>query len=231
MENNSQLSTLHSQLIKAVIVDDHKLFRMGLKAAFQIDHPDICITGEAKCGNDVFDLLAATPADIVLLDVNLPDVGGADVARRLRREYPCIKILVISGENSAEAVEAMLETGINGFISKHSGDSNELAEAIRTIVSGLEYFGRDISAILYGVYVSKKQNTAVTNEFTEREKEIILACRDGLLCKEIAERLRISTHTVNAHKNNIFKKLGINNTMEMVQYALKKGIIRVENGR
>jgi len=69
----------------------------------------------------------------------------------------------------------------------------------------------------------------VTPEFTEREKEIILACRDGLLCKEIADRLGISTHTVKAHKNNIFAKLGINNTMEMVQYALKKGIIRIEN--
>jgi DNA-binding NarL/FixJ family response regulator len=126
-------------------------------------------------------------------------------------------------------LEAMLDVGIDGFISKRQGDADELAEAIRTIMSGLEYFGRDISAIIYDVFVSKKKTTIVTPEFTEREKEIILACRDGLLCKEIAARLGISTHTVNTHKNNIFTKLGINNTMEMVQYALKKGIIRVRN--
>ena len=74
-----------------------------------------------------------------------------------------------------------------------------------------------------------KKTAAVTEEFSEREREIILACRDGLLCKEIADRLGITVNTVNYHKKNIFSKLGINNTMEMVQYALKKGIIRIEN--
>jgi DNA-binding NarL/FixJ family response regulator len=187
------------------------------------------MAGEADCGKALFQLLATTPADIVLLDINLPDVSGVEIARRLRRDYPVIKILAVSAENTAETVKAMLEVGIEGFISKRQGDVDDLAEAIRTIMSGLEYFGRDISAIIYDVFGSKKKTTAVTHEFTEREKDIILACRDGLLCKEIADRLNISTHTVNTHKNNIFKKLGINNTMEMVHYALKNGIIKVES--
>jgi len=123
----------------------------------------------------------------------------------------------------------MLEAGIDGFISKQRGDVNELARAIRTVYSGLEYFGRDISSIIFDVYVAKKKSSAVTSEFTAREREIILLCREGLMCKEIANRLGISINTVNNHKKNIFQKLGINNTMEMVQYALKKGIIRVEN--
>ena len=215
-------------MIQVIIVDDHPLFRIGLKATFKDCHPDIIVAGEADCGEALFRLLTTTAADLVLLDINLPDISGVEIARRLRRDYPAIKILAVSAENTAATVEAMLEVGIEGFISKRQGDVDELAEAIRTVMSGLEYFGRDISAIIYDVFVSKKKTTAVTHEFTEREKEIILACRDGLLCKEIAVRLGISTHTVNAHKNNIFTKLGINNTMEMVQYALKKGIIRVE---
>ena len=216
-------------MIQVIIVDDHPLFRNGLKASLKDSYSDICVTGEADSGAALFRLPALSTADLVLLDINLPDISGVEIARRLRRDYPAIKILAISAENTAETVKSMLEAGIEGFISKRQGDVDELVEAIRTVMSGLEYFGRDISAIIYEVFVAKKKTTTVTPEFTEREKEIILACRDGLLSKEIADRLGISTHTVKAHKNNIFAKLGINNTMEMVQYALKKGIIRVEN--
>ena len=202
---------------------------MGIKTVLENRNSDIRVTGEAETGDELFQLEALSTADIVLLDINLPDIWGVEVARRLHKEYPALKILAVSGENSAETVKSMLDAGINGFLSKRRSDLDEVADAIRTVMSGLEYFGRDISAIIYDIYVAKKKTTAVTSEFTEREKDIILACRDGLLCKEIAARLGISTHTVNAHKNNIFAKLGINNTMEMVQYALKKGIITIDN--
>jgi DNA-binding NarL/FixJ family response regulator len=216
-------------MTNVIVVDDHPLFRIGLKATFRENHPDIRLAGEADCGKALFRLLETTTADVVLLDINLPDMNGVDIARRLREEYPLLKILAISAENTAGVVKSLLDVGIDGFISKRQGGTAELSEAIRTVMSGMEYFGRDISAIIYEVFVSKRKTTAVTHEFTDREKEIILACRDGLLCKEIADRLHISTHTVNAHKNNIFRKLGINNTMEMVQYALKNGIISVES--
>ena len=216
-------------MVQVIIVDDHAFFRKGLKTVFQYEHPDITIAGEAGSGEELFDVLATTPADLVLLDINLPDIWGVDVARRLRNEYPDVKILAISAENDSETVQAMLDAGIDGFISKQRSDADELAEAIRSVMNGVEYFGRDIAAIIYDVFVAKKKTTAITPEFTEREREIILLCRDGLIYKEIADRLGISVHTVNSHKKKIFQKLGINNTMEMVQYALKKGIIRMEN--
>ena len=216
--------------IQVIVVDDHRLFRMQTKTVFQYAYLDICICGDAGSAEAFFALPQLATADLVLLDVNLPGgIGGVEITRRLRRDYPGVKILAISAENTAETVKSMIEAGIDGFISKQNGDSDELAEAIRTVMSGLEYFGRDISAIIYDVFVSKKKTTSVIDEFTEREKEIILLCRDGLLCKEIAARLGISTTTVNTHKRNIFLKLGINNTIEMVQYALRKGIIRIEN--
>jgi len=215
-------------MIQIIVVDDHRLFRMSLKIAFKGHHRDIHIVGEADCGDELFRVLATTPADLVLLDINLPDVWGVEVARRLRKEYPDMKILAVSAENTAETILGMIEVGIHGFVSKRNGDPNELATAIRTVMDGGEYFGRDISAIIFDVYVSKKKTAVVTAEFTPREREIISACRDGLLGKEIGERLGISLHTVNSHKRSIFQKLGINNTVEMVQYALKLGIIRME---
>jgi DNA-binding NarL/FixJ family response regulator len=214
-------------MVQVIVVDDHVFFRKGLKTAFQYEHPDIVIAAEAGCGKELFDVLATTPADLVLLDINLPDIWGVDVARRLRNEYPALKILAISAENTSETIKAMLDAGIDGFVSKQNGDANELAEAIRSVMNGQEYFGRDIAALMYDVYVAKKKTTAITPEFTDREREIILLCRDGLIYKEVADRLGISIHTVNTHKKNIFLKLDVNNTMEMVQYALKNGIIRI----
>jgi DNA-binding NarL/FixJ family response regulator len=216
-------------MIQVIIVDDHRLFRLSLKSAFCDGTSNIRIAGEAACGRELFALLASTPADLVLLDINLPDMSGVEIARRLRSDYPEVKILAISGENSAETVKSMLEAGIDGFISKQNGDPDELAEAIRSVISGLDYFGRDIAFIMYDVFKTKTKTTAATAEFTEREREIISLCRDGLLCKEIAARLGISPNTVNTHKERIFRKLGINSTMEMVQYALKMGIIQIEN--
>ncbi|MDR2232225.1 MAG: response regulator transcription factor [Tannerella sp.] len=214
-------------MTKIIVVDDHNFFRMMLRTTLQLSHPDICMTGEAATAGELFRLLPHTEADLVVLDINLPDVWGVDVTRRLRRDYPQLKIIAVSGENTSETIHSMIEAGIDGFISKQYSGVNDLADAIESVMNGVEYFGRDISAILFDIYVAKKKTSAVTAEFTEREREIILLSRDGLLCKEIADRMNISVFTVNSHKRNIFLKLGISSTMEMVQYALKHGIIRM----
>ena len=215
-------------MINAILVDDHALFRLGVKSAITSEHKDICIIGEADCGSTLFRLLKTITPDIILLDIVLPDTTGVEIARKLRKEKPEIKILAISAENTTEIVQSMISIGIEGFISKRQGGADDIAKAIRTIMDGYEYFGSDISSIIYKVYVSKKNTIIVAPEFTEREKEIIDLCRDGLLSKEIADRLNISSRTVDNHKSNIFKKLGINNTIEMVQYATKNGLIRMD---
>ena len=217
----------NTKKVRIVIVDDHTLFRAGLRATLHPLYYNIEVVGEADCGEALFQILATTQADLILLDIKLPDMHGVDIARRLRRDYPDIKILAISFENNAQTLEAMLNAGINGFLSKQKSDARELSEAIDAVMNGAEYFGKDIAALIYDIYVAKKKSLNIPSEFTQREKEIILLCSEGLIYKEIAERLGISIHTVNTHKKNIFQKLHINNTMEMVQYAMKTGIINI----
>lgn len=219
---------LYSKMIDAILVDDHALFRLGVKNAIINGQSDIRIVGEADCGTALFHLLETMTPDIILLDIILPDMSGREVARRIKMEHPIIKILAISAENTQETVREMINIGIDGFISKLHGGAEELVCAIRTIMDGFEYFGGDISEIIYKIYISKRGNSYKTSEFTIREREIIELCRDGLQSKQIADRLCISSRTVDNHKNNIFRKLGINSSMEMVQYALKNGIIRVD---
>jgi len=215
--------------IKAIIVDDHELFRFGLKSAIESRHPDICIVGEACSGADFFSLLETVTADIVLLDILLPDTDGIEIARRLKTEHPEMKILVISAENTSYIVKEMLNLNIEGFISKFDSTPDMLVEAIRSIMQGFEYFGRDISDIINRIYVAKKKTTEVSAEFSEQEKRVIEYSQKGLSAKMIADRLDISIRTVDWHKSNIFRKLGINSSLEMVRFAMKHGIIRVEN--
>jgi DNA-binding NarL/FixJ family response regulator len=124
-------------------------------------------------------------------------------------------------------VSQMLEIGIEGFITKRAGDVTSIVNAIRSIMLGFEFFGKDIADIISRIYLKKKSTEEITGDLTKQEKRIIELCYEGLQAKEIADHLNISPRTVQAHKTNIFLKLGINSTAEMVKYALKNGIIRV----
>jgi len=209
-----------------MIVDDLDYVIDGIKTSIENRHPDLCVVGAAMSGKEFFELLKTVEADIVLLDIIMPGgMDGIEVARRLKTERPELKILAFTAETSEKVITRMLEAGIDGFIGKLTAGTDEFAEAIRSIMQGDSYFGKDIARIMYHVYVAKKGTSEVTDEFTEQEKRIIELCREKLPGKLIADRLNISLKTVNNHKTNIFRKLGINSTPEMVQYATKMGII------
>ena len=215
-------------MIKVIIVDDHELFRLGVRTAIELRHPDIVISGEAGSGVEFFNLLETAKADIVLLDIMLPDMSGIDIARRMKKEYPEVRILAVSAENTTATVQEMLDTGIEGFVSKVNTSADTLADAIRSVDMGLDYFGKDIAEIINRIYIAKKKTKQISEEFSEYERRIIECCFEGLSGKMIADRLCISLRTVDWHKSNIFRKLGINSTLEMVQFAVKNGIIRIE---
>ena len=217
--------------IKVIIVDDHDLFRSGVRMNIELGHPDLEVVGEAKTGPEFFKLLETIKiVDIVLLDVIFKDasgMGGVEIARRLRAERPEIKILAISAEETPAIIAEMLEVGIDGFINKTNSSIHTPAEAIRSIMQGLEYFGRDISAIISRIYIAKTRNAKDTPEFTDQEKQLIEYCHQGLSAKMIADRMGIALKTVEWHKSKIFAKYGFNSTAEMVHYALTRGIIRI----
>ena len=211
--------------IKVIMVDDHELFRFSLRTAIECSYSDIVIAGEAGSGAAFFDLLKMVAADIVLLDIAMPGMSGIEIARRLKTEHPNMKILAVSAGNDLSTVEEMLQIGVEGFVSKSNCNPDILAEAIRSVMQGLEYFGRDISEIISRIYLAKKKTTNVGKEFSEQEKHIIELCLEGLPAKLIADRLGISTRTVDWHKSNMFSKLGINSTLELVQFVIKNKII------
>lgn len=212
-----------SEKIRIFVVEDHKLFRIGLRSAVSLDPDRYEIVAEAESGEDFFNAIKTTPADVLLLDIRLPGMSGVDVARKLKGMGSDIRILVLSSESSLEVLTEIVDVGVDGFISKNS-DVRELLRAIECVYDGVEYYGKDISKLINIVRVANQDKTPDA-EFTARENEIISMCAKGLTAKEIAYQMNISVPTVNTHKNNIFKKLGINNSVELVIYALSKGII------
>ena len=211
--------------IRVIIVDDHELVRLSLRTAIECRHIDIVFVGEADSGIAFFDLLETVAADIVLLDIIMPDMSGIEIARRLKTEHSDIKILAVSSDNSLSTIEEMLQIGIEGFVSKSNCKPDILADAIRSVMQGFEYFGKDISEIISRIYITQKRTTHIGNEFSEQEKNIIELCLEGFPAKLIADRLGISARTVDWHKSNMFSKLGINSTLELVQFVIKHKII------
>lgn len=214
-----------SRMINVIIIDDHELFRLGVRNALIYEHDDMNVVGEAGTGKELFGLLKTCSPDIILLDIVLPDMSGIEIARQVKNEHPEIKILALSAESTQDTIQQMLNAGAEGFISKRLGSMEVLGNAIRAIMDGESYYGRDICEIIYAIYSQENGNSQTEETFTPHEKNIIDLCRMGLTSRQIGEKLNISSRTVDNHKYKIFKKLGINSTMEMVQYALEKGII------
>lgn len=216
---------MEDKRISVIIVDDHRIFRVGLHSEIREMSIPVDIAAEVESAEQLFSLLPTTAADIVLLDIGLPGMSGVEAARKLRREYPAIKILVLSAENNNETISQLMQVGIDGFVNK-SVPLGELQTAIEYLAQGAEYYGRDIARIMHCVRTARHD---VDGNFTAREKQIIQLCAQGLTAKDIANVLNVSLKTVITHKYNIFKKMGINNCVELVNYALRTGIINVND--
>jgi len=208
--------------LKIAIIDDHPLFLMGIGMAM-MPYYDLNYIRTFSSGKQFFASVNDFKPEVVLIDIVMPEMNGLQVAERLRRGYPDVKILVLSAETDETTVLKAMEIGVNGFISKAS-QPDDLYNAIETIADGADYFGCDISMILKEVASTRKFREDM---FSQRELEIIRYCADGLMSKEIAEKLCISARTVEGHKLNIFRKMGISNTAELIKYSIKNGIVRL----
>lgn len=206
--------------IRILLVDDHPLMLMGIRSMLE-GKPGIEVVGTAGNGVEALEKAAALKPDVMMLDIVMPGMDGIELARRMRAEMPDTALLVLSSDTSLVTLEPLLNIGIDGFLPKTS-DASSMLDAIRSVAEGYEYFGMDIARLIERISLAKKASDGL---FTPRELDVIrLSCK-GLQYKEIAGRLGIKYLTVVTIKNNIFRKLGINNTVELVIYAVRKELI------
>lgn len=217
-------------MIKVLLVDDHTIVRDGIKALLT-GQDDITIAGEASNGRDLLSLIKTTRADIILLDISLPDYSGIELCEIVRREYPGIFVLFLSMYNTEEYIFNAIKAGAQGYLPKNISQA-ELLLAIRSVSQGTEYFSESISNVILKSYIKKAkdkepENLNQDNHLSKRELEILKLFAEGLPNPEIAERLFISTRTVESHKNHIMQKLNLKSAVDLVKFAIKHQIIEI----
>lgn len=210
---------------RIVIVDDHRLFREGLKLIL-LEEDKYEIAGEFANGKDFIQFLSIVKPDMVLLDINMPEMNGIEAARKALEIYPDLKILILSMLGDEDYYNELMSIGVKGFLLKDS-DSDELLMAIEKILGGAAYFSQQLLLqILQNRTTQEQTSTAVV--LTPREKEVLTLLCEGLTNAEIADELFLSQRTVDRHKSNLFLKCECSNSVALVMYAVRHNLVRLK---
>jgi len=216
------------QKIKVLVVDDHTIVRDGICAMLALVG-DIEVVGEAENGSEALNMVKELEPDVVLMDIAMPIMGGLEATRRIRREFPRTKVLVLTQYDDKEYVFPVIKAGASGFISKVAA-SSELASGIRSVYRGDSFLSPQVAKLLVEDYqygVSGQVMHDPYEQLTDRERDVLKLLAEGHTTQEIADQLVISPKTVEGHKTNLMGKLGIHTRVDLVKYALRKGIISV----
>ncbi|MFN4147480.1 MAG: response regulator [Runella sp.] len=213
--------------VRVLLADDHPILLESL-AALLSKSEGIVIVGRATNGLDAFKLLDFTPTDVVITDLNMPKLDGIDFAIRLREHYPKIKVILLTMVEDAHQIRSAIQAGVSGYVLK-SATPDELRHALKEVAEGRRYFGREVEEALA---VIPNPAAAYGNEtvdsiaqLTKREIEIIRLIAQDCSSGYISHQLQITPHTLETHRRNIFKKIGVNSVIGLVRFAFKHKLL------
>lgn len=213
--------------IKLVIADDHEIFRDGFKLMLS-KFPEIVLVGEAANGRDLLDLIDKCNPDVILTDIKMPVMDGIEASKKIVELYPHKGIIGLSMYDDDELIIEMLEAGAKGYLIKNAG-KEQIIEAIKTVFNDEPYYCKTTNQKLTQMIAKSRFNPYKKTEkaeFSEREKEIIACICDEMTNKAIGDKLFISVRTVEGHRLKILEKMNVKNTVGLVVYAIKNGIVK-----
>lgn len=213
--------------VNILLVDDHDIVRDGIQMLLE-DEIGFDITAEAKNGKEALNACKNHDIDLIIMDINMPEMDGIEATKRIVDDFEEIKVLALTMMDEDQHIRQMIEAGASGYILK-SSDKLELVDAITTILDGQHYFSDDATQSVMMDLVkgtTKDQNTDPAN-ITDREKEVLELIVKENTNQEIADKLYISTRTVDAHRRNLLQKTGAKNTAGLVTYAIKHNLVDI----
>ena len=215
------------QKIKVLVVDDHTIVRDGICTLLALAG-DIEVVGEAANGSEALKMVKELEPNVVLMDVAMPIMDGLEATRRICKEFPRTRVLVLTQYDDKEYVFSVIEAGACGFISKAAA-SSELIAGIRAVYHGDSYLSPSATRFLVENYQHGDGRVSHDpyKQLTGRERDVLKLVTEGYTTQEIADMLGVSPKTVEGHKTNLMDKLDIHNRTELVKYALRKGIISI----
>jgi len=214
--------------IRILLADDHKLIRDGLRALIA-GEKDMSVVAEAGNGREAVDLANDHIPDIVVMDINMPDLNGIDATKLILKDNPGIKVIALSVHSTNRFVKEMLKAGVSGYLVKHCA-YEELATAIRIVIRDKPYLSSQIIGTVMADYATDFQSdkSSVFSLLSSREREILQLVAEGLTSEDIGSRLFISGKTVSSHRRQVMKKLKLNNVAELTRYAISEGLVSPE---
>ena len=213
--------------IRILLVDDHAVVRAGLHMLLAAD-PELQIVGEAENGAEALRLVGELEPDVVLMDISMPDMTGIEATRRIKADQPDVAVLALTMHEDDQYFFEMLAAGASGYVPKRAAP-NDLISAIHAVYGGGVFLFPSVARSLVQDYLHRSTHTGDAGRsfdaLTDREREVLTLIAQGLSNQEIADRLVISAKTVNRHRENIMAKLNLHSRVELVHYAIEKGLI------
>jgi DNA-binding NarL/FixJ family response regulator len=210
-------------MIHLFIVEDHAMVIEGIQVLLQ-NEKEILITGSTTTGAGCLDFIKTNQADVILMDINLPDINGVELCKMIKNIRKETMVLALSTINQGVYMNRIMENGGSGYLLKNLS-KQELIDAIRTVSNGGVYFSFEAGKI----YKSTLDKNSHLTVLTKREKEVIKLIADGLTNLEISQRLFVSVDTVDTHRKNLYIKLNIRNTALLIRYAVENGLASYSN--
>ena len=211
--------------ISVMITDDHKMLREGIKQLLEFDS-DIKVIDQASTGSECLERVMVNKPDVLLLDINLPDMSGIEVLKEIKKKSKKIRIMMLTVHNEIEYLMECMDAGMDGYILKDS-DSDELIKAIKIVYNGDRYIQSDLIPALNARLIRKNSEYDMVKELTKREKEILVCIANGKNNFEIGEQLEISERTVKNHITSLFKKIGVKDRTQAAVFAIRNNLVSV----
>jgi DNA-binding NarL/FixJ family response regulator len=211
--------------LRIMLVDDHPLIREAIGHLIA-DAPDFELVGEAADGKQCLARVEELRPDVVVLDIAMPQLNGEQVARELRRRYPTLKIVALSGYADRQFVRAMSKAGVKGYVLK-SASGRELITALRAVAGGKHYLSPEVTGAVMTLWDESPAGGAEagTDSLGKREKQVLKLIAEGQRSAAIAKRMSITVATVEAHRRNILRKLQLHSAADLTRYAIRQGLI------
>lgn len=211
--------------INVMLVDDHSMIREGLKQLLEFDGT-IKVVGEASNGMECLEKIYVCNPDVLLLDINMPEMNGIEVLKKMKADNSQIKVLILTVHNEMDYLMKAVDIGVDGYILKDS-ESSELKKAIMAVKDGENYIQPSLIPALNSHLVNRDSDKDMISSLTNRELEVLVQVANGMFNKEIATNLNISERTVKNHISNIFKKIDVSDRTQAAVFAIKNNIIKL----
>jgi DNA-binding NarL/FixJ family response regulator len=213
--------------VRVILADDHALVRAGIRALLE-KLPGIEVVGEAANGREALDMIKKSAPNLILLDISMAELGGLEALPRIVKDFPAVKVLILSGHANEEYVLRALRSGAAGYLVKEAA-AEELELAIKAIAQNQTYLSPSVSRTVVESYLQRAAGEeGPIEQLTARQREVLQLIAEGKNTKEIAGTLDISVKTVEAHRLQLMARLGIHDVPGLVRYAIRSGLVSSE---